>query len=72
MLQKKESLHEIKWRKMFGELVKFKEKNGHTQAKRTDIENATLSKWVRTQRYFYSKNILSQKRIEELNKIGFI
>jgi hypothetical protein len=39
---------------------------------RIKSEDKKFKNWVNTQRQYFRDNLLSEKRIEELNKIGFI
>jgi hypothetical protein len=69
---KKESLQDIKWWKMYNELLNFKGEFGHANPILSNTNYSTMAKWVKTQRYFFSRNMLSNDRIQKLNEIGFI
>ncbi|KAL3791917.1 hypothetical protein HJC23_010777 [Cyclotella cryptica] len=59
------------WYKRYGELVEFHEANGHCDVPQRYAANIELGRWVKDQRTFQAKGMLSQERIELLNKIGF-
>jgi hypothetical protein len=50
------------------ELVKYKEKNGHCNIPTT---NASLGKWISTQRTLFTSEKLKADRYEKLVGIGF-
>ena len=57
------------WRLRFEELKEYKRKHGHCNVPRS---HRKLGYWVQTQRDAYSKDKISQERINALNKIGFL
>jgi hypothetical protein len=59
------------WEDMFKSLVEFKNKNGHCNVQWDYKDDPQLGIWVRNQRVNYENNILSQKRIEKLESVGF-
>ncbi len=61
-----------RWERMFLELVKFKEANGHCNIPKTWPENPRLVYWVQSQRKLFRKGKLDQYRYRRLNKIGFV
>ena len=63
------NLHESYWMKMYGQLVAFKEKYGHTRVPYNWKKNPRLGHWVsRTRRQVYE---LTEEQINLLNKAGF-
>jgi superfamily II DNA or RNA helicase len=62
--------HEDIWEENFQKLESFKAEFGHCEAPRdwNDIKFAT---WVRSQRGDYTKKVISQDRINRLEKLGF-
>jgi hypothetical protein len=58
------------WMIRYNELTKFKAKHGHL---RIASSNATppLKQWVKTQRWYHKKKLLSAERSQLLDKIGF-
>lgn len=56
-----------RWMEMFGRLVEFKKKHGHTRLCKFYNEDPQLLKWVYAQRRFCE----DKKRIDILNSIGF-
>ncbi len=80
-----ESSEEIKhraeaWDKKIQQLLEFKALHGHTLVPQSYPENKVLGRWVSRQREYYAaiekgepnKSHLTQERIDQLNKIGFI
>ena len=61
----------VSWDERFGELVKFKEENGHCNVPNRYDKNPSLGSWVSKQRQDYKKKGLTQDRIDKLNAIGF-
>ena len=61
-------LHDYNWYENYNELVKFKKQNGHCNVPQ---KSSKLGWWCSIQRQNYKNNILSQDRIDKLNKIGF-
>ena len=59
------------WDENFGELLKFKEKNGNCNVPQNYPSNHSLGTWVNTQRQAYKNNKLSLEQINRLNSIGF-
>jgi hypothetical protein len=57
------------WNTQFMELVKYKEKNGHCNIPTT---NASLGKWISTQRTLFTSEKLKADRYEKLVGIGFV
>jgi len=60
---------DAQWFERYEELKKYKEAYGHCNIVYTRGGATPLSKWVKTQRKYYSENKLSPQRIELLNKI---
>jgi len=58
-----------KWNRLFMELVKYKEKNGHCNFPTT---NGSLGKWISRQRTLFRSNKLMADRYEKLVGIGFL
>jgi hypothetical protein len=59
------------WRKRYGQLIRFKEINGHCNVPQRYATNVELGRWVKDQRTFKTKGKLYQERIDLLNDIGF-
>lgn len=57
------------WDVRYAELVRFYEENGHCCVK---TKGNKLGEWVRYQRVCYKKEILTQEKLEKLNKIKFV
>jgi hypothetical protein len=55
----------------YGQLIKYKEENGHCNVSQRCAANAKLGRWVKNLRRSKAKGELSQERIELLNAIGF-
>eukprot|EP00978_Attheya_sp_CCMP212_P015067 scaffold38725_cov52-Attheya_sp.AAC.1 len=71
-----QSLYNMRWNDMFLQLVAYKKVNGHTNV---PIRENELGEWVRSQRRRFlehrkkgSCNRLEKKRVDALNKIGFV
>lgn len=68
------------WDKKIQQLLEFKALHGHTLVPQSYPENKVLGRWVSRQREYYAaiekgepnKSHLTQERIDQLNKIGFI
>lgn len=60
-----------KWQERYEQLKDYKKKHGHCNVPQTKPEYQQLSNWVNWQRYVYKKSSISQKHIEDLEKIGF-
>jgi len=60
------------WEEMFGQLVEFKKKYGHTNVKQRSGQYAVLGNWVRNQRAAkrYKRPIIAE-RAKRLDEIGF-
>ncbi|KAL7485575.1 hypothetical protein ACHAW6_011181 [Cyclotella cf. meneghiniana] len=63
---------ETLWNRRYDELVEFHQANGHCNVPQRDASNRELGRWVKDQRTFKSKGTLTHRRIELLNKIGFM
>ncbi len=61
----------VSWDERFGELLAYKEANGNCSVPFQWEDNPKLSNWCSTQRYTFVNNLLSQNRIERLERIGF-
>ncbi len=59
------------WDEKFGELVRFKEVNGHCNVLRNYPENKQLATWINKQRSKYRKGNLLEVHVDKLNKINF-
>ena len=57
-----------RWSKKYFALKQFKQENGHCKVPRA---NKDLGIWVKDMRANFKKKILSQERLDKLNKIGF-
>jgi len=57
-----------KWNRLFIELVKYKEKNGHCNVPR---RNGSIGKWIKNQRRLFKSKKLKADRDEKLVGIGF-
>ena len=61
------------WDKKYGELIKYKEQNGHCNVPRNCVvNNLKLGIWVFKQRVDYRNRKLSNHRIKRLEDIGFV
>jgi hypothetical protein len=58
------------WADMFAELKRYKERVGDCRVSEKG-DHPQLATWVRTQRQFKNKNLLSPERKARLNEIGF-
>jgi hypothetical protein len=58
---------ESSWDFFFGQLLKFKEENGHCLV----TKNNSLGAWVGRQRHEKKKGILTQYKIDKLNQVEF-
>lgn len=63
-------LNDERWEEMFNELLKFKEKYGHTKVS-SRYEDKTLSNWVNSQKKSFKAKKLLPERCERLVSIGF-
>ena len=61
----------VTWDERFGQLLKFKELNGHCNVSSVDSENSLLGVWVSVQRTVHTQEKLSKRRREKLEAIGF-
>lgn len=59
------------WDERFGELVRFKEENGHCNVPIKFSANPLLGIWVSTQRTRYKKGTIRSYQIEKLKSIDF-
>ncbi|MBE7896222.1 hypothetical protein G7L40_20030 [Paenibacillus polymyxa] len=65
-------LHEKTWNKYFNLLNNYKNIKGNICVpQHYEVDNIKLGRWVTTQRQLLKNNLLSQKRIDRLNSIGF-
>ena len=62
---------DIKWEKMFSELVKIKEEHGHCKVPNYYPKDQALGSWVAKQRTDKKKNLLNDDSIRLLEAIGF-
>jgi hypothetical protein len=60
------------WRQQYEKLAEFKRKNGNCLVPHKYKEDASLGKWVDSQRQFHSKNKLRLDRKGLLDEIGFV
>ena len=63
---------EKRWKKMYGRLLKYKQKYKSTFVPNTFEDDRRLGRWVVKQRNIYNNNKLSQDRINQLNSISFV
>lgn len=63
-------IKEYRWGKMYEKLIRFKKKHGHCQVPVRYEQDSKLGRWVMTQRGDRRKGILSEKRVEKLDKAG--
>ena len=68
----------VSWDERFQELLKFKEKYGHTNVTRSSSVDEPLYRWVAKQRYFYKsysaglqQSTLDEEKVNRLQGIGF-
>lgn len=68
---KRTSVHKTTkiWKKSYQELVKFKERYGHTNATRD--KDGKLASWVSNQRQRFKNSKITKEEFEKLNDIGF-
>ncbi len=64
--------HKDNWHKRVGQLSVFQKKYGHCKVSRNHSDSAGLGKWVQAQRTHYKKGLLSDEKIQILNKLGFV
>ena len=64
--------YEKKWKAQFQDLLLYKKEHGHCDIPNTYPQNPTLCNWMKTQRALYKKRALQEKRIQRLEKIGFV
>ncbi|MFP7486410.1 helicase associated domain-containing protein [Priestia filamentosa] len=63
---------EENWQRKLNELIEYKKKYGDTLVPIEFKKNSALAHWVLAQRYAYEKGELSQKKIKQLQGIGFV
>lgn len=63
---------DVKWERMYRELLLFKQKYGHTKVPQEFKESKILGGWVSKQRSYKTRKILPLERIRKLNSIGFL
>jgi len=63
---------ESQWQEMYSALVEYKKEHGDCEVFSDRPEDQELAKWVRKQWPLRLKNALSEDRIKQLDKIGFI
>ena len=59
------------WDEPYGQLVAFKEKQGHCRVPTESSENPELGTWVGNQRKAFRKGKLSAERVARLEALGF-
>jgi hypothetical protein len=64
--------HAAKWEKRFSELEAFKREHGHCNVSTLSKTHATLGTWVHTQRHQRKQGILSEERIQRLDRLDFV
>ena len=69
IMSKKCSINDKKWNTKYLELKSYYDKHGHSNVGQRDKENASLGKWLKTQRSEYRSSKLSQERIDMLASI---
>mmetsp|Transcript_9746 Transcript_9746/g.17648 ORF Transcript_9746/g.17648 Transcript_9746/m.17648 type:complete len:639 (+) Transcript_9746:232-2148(+) len=57
------------WTTQYGSLARYKEKYGHCNVPHS--HNPALAKWVLEQREGVKKNLMGEKRVQQLDMIGF-
>jgi hypothetical protein len=62
---------EITWNKMFGNLCKYKEEQGHCDVPFTYENDPELARWVSVQRIVFRLGKMDQSRRQRLEDIGF-
>lgn len=62
------------WDKMFNALLKFREEYHHVivPSSYANEQGMRLGVWASTQRSFYSRGMLEERKIKQLNRIGFV
>jgi hypothetical protein len=60
------------WNQQYEKLVAFKQNNGHCIVPKRYQKDASLGKWVSTQRTTHSKTTIRPERKELLDAIGFV
>ena len=63
------NINDKKWHVKYLELKSYYDKHGHSNVGQRDKENASLGKWLKTQRSEYRSKKLSQERIDMLMSI---
>jgi hypothetical protein len=61
----------VTWDEPYGQLVAFKEKQGHCRVPTESSENPELGTWVGNQRKAFRKGKLSAERVARLEALGF-
>jgi hypothetical protein len=59
------------WRSHYLALIAYREKHGDCRVPQQWAENKRLATWVGTQRTRYKRGVLSDEKIQMLNRIGF-
>jgi hypothetical protein len=62
----------LSWQESYLLAKKYYEEHGNLRITEEEYEGYTLSKWIRVQRGYYKKGILSDDKIALLNNIGMI
>jgi len=71
-IQFKWAVHASQWRRIYDRLVKFYQKNGHSNVPAILSHDQLLANWVRVQRKAYNANKLSLEKIKLLNSVDFV
>jgi len=66
------------WDKRFQDLLQFRQRTGHCQVPFTYVEDPSLARWVKRQRYQYKLRLegkqctMTDERVQALESIGFV
>ena len=63
---------DVVWNQRITELLAFKKQNGHCNVPSGSCDNPRLASWVGAVRYSYKNGKLTQDKIQQLEKLGFI
>ena len=66
------NLHDAAWNEWFDKLLKFKQQRGHCNVAKDEDGLQDLAQWVNVLRTRQKQEVLSEERVDRLNKIGFV
>jgi hypothetical protein len=62
----------VSWDERYGQLMAFKQREGHCNVPLGYPENPQLASWLRHQREFKRRGMLSRDRVKRLDELGFV